>query len=75
METPFKPLETPIRPAEKEVIGYDTINFDSVTINATANIVITPDSPQVGKETVQITVDAANAQGGRLFGRLRGALD
>jgi autotransporter-associated beta strand protein len=53
--------------------GSDLAGWTDVPIPAASqgNVAIAPDSPQPGNETITITVDAANAPSGRIFGRLK----
>jgi hypothetical protein len=55
--------------------GSDLAGWTDVPVPPTTqgSVVITPDSPQVGRETVTITIAAANAPAGRIFGRLKGS--
>ena len=57
--------------------GNDLVGWTDVVVPAASagNVVIEDDAPAVGQETVTITVDAAAAADGRLFGRLEVTLD
>lgn len=57
--------------------GTDLTGWTDVLVPATSagNVVIAADTPAAGQETVTLTIDAANAPSGRIFGRLQATVN